>query len=136
MASHSTTIATTIINKTSFEDEMMNFSPHHQPRHAKFADMIQGGLTSTPHNIPEEVALPPRPVVESHPDEIGLHAAAQEFRKMQELKISKLKDGYTSSAGLVFQSWFKDMCPCPRQKAHTKRGNTVGEGLHCQMWPE
>ena len=28
---------------------------------------------------------------------------------MRELKISKLKGGYTSSAGLVFQSWLKDI---------------------------
>ena len=28
---------------------------------------------------------------------------------MQEPKISKLKGGYTPSAGLVFQSWLKDI---------------------------
>ena len=29
---------------------------------------------------------------------------------MHEPKISKLKGGYTSSAGLIFQSWLKDIC--------------------------
>ena len=29
---------------------------------------------------------------------------------MQEPKISKLKGGYSSSAGPVFQSWLKDIC--------------------------
>ena len=84
--------------------EELNFTPSHQPRHAKFVDTMQGGLTSTPCNQAEDVALPPRPAIESHPDEIWLHMAAREFRKMQDLKMSKLKEGYTSSAGLVFQS--------------------------------
>ena len=55
------------------------------------------------------MALPPRPVLQSHPDEIWLQAAAQEFRKMQEPKFSSLKGGYTSSAGLVFKSLLKDI---------------------------
>ena len=55
------------------------------------------------------MALLPRPIIQSHPEEIGLHAAAHIFRKMQEPKISKLKGGYSSSAGLVFQSWLKDI---------------------------
>ena len=56
------------------------------------------------------MALPPRPISSSHTDEIGLHSAAHKFRKMQEPKISKLKGGYSSSAGLIFQSWLKDIC--------------------------
>ena len=35
--------------------------------------------------------------------------AAQEFWKMWEPKISKLKDEYTSSSGLVFHSWLKEI---------------------------
>ena len=53
--------------------EEAKFKPSHQPKYVTFVDMMQGGLTSTPCNQPEEVALPPRPVPESHPDEIGLH---------------------------------------------------------------
>ena len=112
VASHSTTMATPVINKTSFKDmlaEEANFTPSHQPRCVKFADMMQGSLTSTLLNRPQEVALPPRPVLQSHPDEIGLYTAAGEFRKMQEPKISMLQGGYTSSAGLLFQSWLKDI---------------------------
>ena len=71
---------------------------------------VQGGLASTPPNSQEEVALPARPTFQSHPEEFGLHMATQEFRKMQEPKISKMKGGYTSTAGLVFQSWLKDIC--------------------------
>ena len=77
-------ITTAVINKASFEDMLLeeaNYTPSCQPRNVKFADMIEGGLTSTPCNLPEEVALPPRPMLQSHPDEIGLHVAAHEFRK-------------------------------------------------------
>ena len=93
MASHNTTIPTTIINKASFEDilaEEANYTPSCQTRHGQFADTIEGGLTSTPCNLPEDVALPPKPMVQSHPDEIGFHVATYEFRKMTQLKISKL----------------------------------------------
>ena len=104
-------VMTPVVNKTSFEDmlaEKANFTPSHQSRHVKFMDMVKGGLTSTPHN--QEVALPTRPAYQSHPEEIWLNASTHEFRKMQEPKISKLKGGYTLSAGLVFQSWLKDIC--------------------------
>ena len=85
VASHSTTMATPIISRASFEDmlaEEANYTPGHQPRHVRFVDTMKGGLTFTPHNQQEEVALPPRPISESHPEKIWLHAAAREFRKM------------------------------------------------------
>ena len=87
VVSHNTTIVTPVINKASFQDKLAeeaNYTPSCQPRHVKFGDMIEGGLTFTPHNFPEEVVLPPRPMLQSHPDEIGLHAAAHEFRKKNE----------------------------------------------------
>ena len=111
MVSHSLP-ATPVINMASFEDmldEEANFTPSHQPRHVKFMDMMEGGLTSTPGNVQQEVALPAKPTYEIYPAEIGLHAATCKLSKMQELKISKLKGSYTSSAGLVFQSWLKDI---------------------------
>ena len=37
-------------------------------------------------------------------------------------KISKLKGGYTSSAGLVFQSWLKDICVHIQDQRLTQRG--------------
>ena len=67
--------------------EEANFTPSYQPRHVKFVDTA---LTSMPHNQ-EEVALPPKPTFHSHPEEIGLHGDAWEFRKMCEPKICKLK---------------------------------------------
>ena len=90
--------------------EEANFTPSHQPRHVKFSGMAEGGFTSsTPHKQQEEVALSPRYIIQSHPEETGLHVAAHKFRKMWEPKISKLKGRYSSSAGLVFQSWLKDI---------------------------
>ena len=34
---------------------------------------------------------------------------AQEFRKLHEPKINKLKGGYSATANLIFQSWLKDI---------------------------
>ena len=56
--------------------EKANFTPSHQPKHVRFVDTMKGGLSSTQHNQLEEVALPPRPISENHPEEIGLHTAA------------------------------------------------------------
>ena len=105
--SHYTTMATTpMVNRTSFEDmlaEEANLTSRHQPKHVKSLDTTERGFTSsTPCKPQEEVALPPRPIIQNHPEEIGLHVAACVFRKMWELKISKLKGGYSSSAALVF----------------------------------
>ena len=89
MVSHNTTIVTPVINKASFEDmlaEEANYTPSCQPKHVIFVDMIEGSLTSTPHNLPEMVALPPRPMLQRHQDEIGLHAAAHEFKKNEGAK--------------------------------------------------
>ena len=35
--------------------------------------------------------------------------AAQEFCKLCELKINKLKGGYSAKVNLIFQSWLKDI---------------------------
>ena len=68
-----------MINKASFEDmlaEETNYTPSHQPRHVKFANTGEGGFTSTPQNLQEEVALPAKQTFQYHPEEIGLHVAA------------------------------------------------------------
>ena len=46
----------------------------------------------------------------NHPAIVGYHSATQEFHKMHEPKIKKLKAGYSSNAALIFQS-------CPKDKA-------------------
>ena len=35
--------------------------------------------------------------------------ATQEFHKLHEPKINKLKGGYSATANLIFQSWLKDI---------------------------
>ena len=103
-----------MVNKNSFEDmvaENANFTPGHQPKHVTFLDTMGMGVTSSmPHRQQEEVVLTSRPTKENHPEEISFHVASCKFKKMQEPKISKLKGGYSSSAGLIFQSWLKDIC--------------------------
>ena len=111
MALNSPTVAP-ILNRESFEEMLakeVTFTPSHKPRHVKYADTVKGGLTSIPPKPQEEVVLPSKPIFQSHPEETGICTATQEFWKMWEPKISKLKDGWTSSAGLVFQSWLKDI---------------------------
>ena len=102
-----------VVDKNSFEDmltEEVNFTASCQPKHCYILDTMGEGVTSsTCHKYQEEVVLPSRPTKNDHPKEIGFYVAAYKFRKMQESKISKLKGGYSSSAGLIFQSWLKDI---------------------------
>ena len=49
----------------------------------------------------------------------SLQLAAEEFRKIRELKIQKLKGGYTANAMLVFNSWLKDIEMCVRERKLT-----------------
>ena len=41
--------------------------------------------------------------------EYGMKMAVQEFCKLCEPKINKLKGGYSTTANLIFQSWLKDI---------------------------
>ena len=42
----------------------------------------------------------------------SLQVAAMEFKKLRELKVTKLKGGYSSNASLMFQLWLKDIWMC------------------------
>ena len=42
----------------------------------------------------------------------SLQVAAQEFKKIHEIKISKLKGGYLANPTLIFNSWLKDIDIC------------------------
>ena len=55
------------------------------------------------------MVLPSKPLERNHPDNVGLHVATHKFQKMWDPRISILKGGYSSSAGLIFQSWLKDI---------------------------
>ena len=43
------------------------------------------------------------------PPKYDMQMAVQEFSKLQEPKINKLKGGYSATANLIFQSWLKDI---------------------------
>ena len=49
----------------------------------------------------------------------SLQLAAEEFRKIREPKIQKLKGGYSANAMLVFNSWLKDIEMCVRERKLT-----------------
>ena len=38
-----------------------------------------------------------------------MKVVVQEFCKLHELKINKLKGGYSATVNLIFQSWLKDI---------------------------
>ena len=64
-----------VVNRGSFKEmpaEEVIFTQSHQPRHVKFVDTAQGGLTSTPQRSQEDVALPSRSILQSHPEETWL----------------------------------------------------------------
>ena len=42
----------------------------------------------------------------------SLEVVAQEFKKIREPKISKLKGGYLANAAFIFNSWLKDIDMC------------------------
>ena len=46
----------------------------------------------------------------------SLLLAAEEFKKISEPKISKLKGGYLANAMLVFNSWLKDIEMCIQEQ--------------------
>ena len=49
----------------------------------------------------------------------SLQLVAEEFRKIHEPKIQKLKGGYSANAMLVFNSWLKDIEMCVRERKLT-----------------
>ena len=46
---------------------------------------------------------------EVYPPRYDMKVAVQEFCKLHEPKINKLKGGYSATANLIFQSWLKDI---------------------------
>ena len=101
-----------VAGRTQFENELAEeatWNMQHHPRHVHFASNPQGRFTSTPVRHPEEDRARARSSPEMYPPGYGIKAAAQEFRKLREPKINKLKGGYSATANLIFQSWLKDI---------------------------
>ena len=112
-----------VAGKAYFEDELAKEATwgSHHPCHVCFASNQKGGLTSTPlkssvkvgednislpqwrkarKSLMNTTACPPR-------EEMQMDT--QEFHKIHEPKINKLKGNYSATANLIFQSWLKDI---------------------------
>ena len=101
-----------VVGRTQFENKLAEeatWNMQHHLCHVHFVSNPQGRFTSTPVRHPEEDRARARSSPEMYPPGYGIKAAAQEFRKLREPKINKLKGGYSATANLIFQSWLKDI---------------------------
>ena len=101
-----------VVGRSPFEDELAKdatWNAHQHLQHVHFTSNPQGGFTSTPLRHPEEGRLKARVNTEVYPPGYDMKVAAQEFCKLHEPKINKLKGGYSATANLIFQSWLKDI---------------------------
>ena len=101
-----------VVGRTQFEDELAEediWNAHQHLHHVHFASNPQGRFTSTPLGHLEEDRAKARISPEVYPPGYGMKVAVQEFCKLCESKINKLKGGYSATANLIFQSWLKDI---------------------------
>ena len=101
-----------VIGRSQFEDELAEeatWNVHQHQRHVHFDSNPQGGFTSTPLKHPEEGRLKARINPEVYQPRYDMKVAVQEFCKLHEPKINKLKGGYSATANLIFQMWLKDI---------------------------
>ena len=101
-----------VIGTSQFKDELAKeatWNVHQHPQHVHFASNPQGGFTSTPLRHPEEGRAKARVSTEVYPPKYDMKVAVQEFCKLCEPKINKLKGGYSATANLIFQFWLKDI---------------------------
>ena len=112
-----------VAGRQYFEDELAEEATwgSNPPCHVCFASSQKGGLTSTPLKsavkVGEDNSLLPQQRKDREslltstvcPPEYDMQMAVQEFCKLHEPKISKLKGGYSATANLIFQSWLKDI---------------------------
>ena len=101
-----------VVGRTQFEDELAKeaiWNAHQHLHHVHFASDPQGRFTSTPLRHLEEDRAKARISPEVCPPGYGMKVAVQEFCKLHEPKINKLKGGYSATANLIFQSWLKDI---------------------------
>ena len=101
-----------VIGRTQFKDELAKeaiWNVHQHLHHVHFASDPQGRFTSTPLRHLKEDRAKARISPEVYPPRYGMKVAVQEFCKLHEPKINKLKGGYSATANLIFQSWLKDI---------------------------
>ena len=101
-----------VIGRTQFKDELAKeaiWNAHQHLCHVHFASNPLGRFTSTPLRHLEEDRAKARISPEVYPPGYGMKVAVQEFCKLHEPKINKLKGGYSATANLIFQLWLKDI---------------------------
>ena len=101
-----------VIGRTQFKDELAEeaiWNAHQHPCHVHFASDPQGRFTSTPLKHLEEDRAKARISPEVYPPGYGMKVAVQEFWKLHEPKINKLKGRYSATANLIFQLWLRDI---------------------------
>ena len=94
---------------------------HQHLQHVHFASNPQGRFTSTPLRHLGEDRAKARISPEVYPPGYCMKVAAQEFWKLHEPKINKLKGGYSATANLIFQSWLKDINVHVQDRSLTER---------------
>ena len=101
-----------VTGRSHFENELAEdaiWVSHSHPCHVHFASYPQEGFTSTPRRYPEESRPRARFNPATYPPRYEMKMAAQEFCKLHEPKINKLKGGYSATVNLIFLSWLKDI---------------------------
>ena len=101
-----------VAGRSNFENELAEeatWTLHNNPRHVHFASNPQGGFTSTPRRHLEGDGVRARLNPDAYPPGYEMKVVVQEFCKLCEPKINKLKDGYSATANLIFQLWLKDI---------------------------
>ena len=92
----------------------------------------QGRFTSTPIRHPEEGRSKARVSTEVYPPGYDMKVAVQEFCKLHEPKINKLKGGYSATANLIFQLWLKAINVHVEDWNLTERGgHPTSQGFYC-----
>ena len=100
------------MGRSQFENELAEeatWVSHNQPHHVHFASNPSGGIYIYPRRYPEENKSLARFNPATYPPRYEMEVAVQEFCKLHEPKINKLKGGYSATANLIFQSWMKDI---------------------------
>ena len=98
-----------VVGREHFENELAEeatWVSYSQPCHVGFASGPRGGFPSTPRKYPDKQARL-NPAI--YPPRYEIKMAAQEFHKLHKPRNNKLKDGYSATANLIFQSWLKDI---------------------------
>ena len=112
-----------VAGRQHFEDKLAEEATwgSNQPHHVCFAGSEKGGFTSIPLKSAAKVGedyslLPEQKQARQNllagtvsPPGHSMQMAACEFCKLCKPKINKLKDGYSATANLIFQSWLKDV---------------------------